>query len=85
MTAWESMVIRTQIQLTEDQSRALRSVAAAEHASLAEVIRRAIDEWLAARGTVSPAERRRRALAVPSFDLGADDVAEGHDRYWGAA
>jgi hypothetical protein len=75
-------MIRTQIQLTEDQARALRSAAAAEHASLAEVIRRAIDAWLAEHGTVSLAERRRRALAAPSFDMGADDVAEGHDRFW---
>ncbi len=75
-------MIRTQIQLTEDQARALRMAAAAEHASLAEVIRRAIDDWLAARGTVSPAEQRRRALAAPSFDMGADDVAERHDQFW---
>jgi hypothetical protein len=85
MSAQEVAMIRTQVQLTEEQAQVLRQAAAAEHISMAEVIRRAIDEWRSRRGSAPPAELRRRALAVPSFDMGADDVAERHDRYWDSA
>jgi len=36
-------MVRTQIQLTEEQARALKEIAAARGESMAEVIRRAVD------------------------------------------
>lgn len=78
-------MIRTQIQLSESQSRALREAAAAEHASVAELIRRAIENWLVARGEIGAAERRRRAIDAPSFRTGVPDLAEQHDQYLATA
>ena len=39
-----TLVVRTQVQLTEAQARALRKVAAREGVSMAEVIRRAASD-----------------------------------------
>lgn len=75
-------MVRTKVLLTEDQVHASRSAAATEHISVAAVVWRAVDAWVAARGTMSMAERRRRALNVPSFDSGVADLAERHDENW---
>lgn len=37
-------MIRTQIQLTEEQARALKALAAARHVSVAELIRQSVDD-----------------------------------------
>jgi len=75
-------MIRTQIQLTEEQSRKVKEVAKREDISMAEAIRRAVDHWLATYGDMSPAERRERALSVIGrFSSGLGDVAENHDAY----
>jgi len=77
-------VIRTQIQLTEQQARQLRSIAHEKGLSLAEVIRQCIDEALVARHTSDRAERYSRAWRVIGrFEdaCGATDVAAEHDQY----
>ena len=75
-------MIRTQVQLTEEQARALKEIAHRENASIAELTRRAIDQWLQTTGAIPMAERRRRALAVVgSFRSGQTDVSDRHDAY----
>jgi hypothetical protein len=75
-------MIRTQIQLSEDQVEALRQMAAEREASMAELIRQAIDQWLRAEGAVNRAERKRRALAAAGrFHSDQTDLSEAHDRY----
>lgn len=75
-------MVRTQIQLTEEQARRLKERAAAEGMSMAELIRRSVDALLADTVAVSEEERRRRALAVIGrFRSGLSDLAENHDRY----
>lgn len=76
-------MVRTQIQLTERQARELKRVAAREGISMAEVIRRAVDEKIRERAGEAPwDERVRRALAAAGkFRSGAKDVAERHDAY----
>lgn len=75
-------MIRTQIQLTEEQSRKVKEVAQREDISMAEVIRRAVDHWIATYGDMSRAERKRRALsAMGRFSSGVGDLAENHDSY----
>jgi hypothetical protein len=74
-------MIRTQIQLTEEQSQALREMAAREKVSVAELIRRAVNSLLQSE-TISMEERRRRAIAaVGRFHSGISDLAERHDEY----
>jgi plasmid stability protein len=75
-------MLRTQIQLTERQIAALKVRAAAEGISLAELIRRCIDQALASPAGPEPTERIRRAVAVAGrFRSGMGDLAANHDRY----
>ena len=75
-------MIRTQIQLSEKQARALKDLAARRNVSVAELIRQAVDEQLRAAGTIDPEERKRRALAAAGrFHSGLTDLSTEHDRY----
>jgi hypothetical protein len=75
-------MIRTQIQLTEEQSQALREMAAREKVSMAELIRRAVNSLLETSVMIPSEERRRRALAiVGQFHSGKTDISERHDEY----
>jgi hypothetical protein len=71
-------MIRTQIQLTDEQTRRLKSLAAERGVSVAELIREAVDRHLFMR--ITPAGRRERAIAsVGGFHSGLTDVSERHD------
>ena len=54
-------MIRTQIQLSEKQAKALKSLAAGRNVSVAELIRQAVDEALRAAGTFC-----RARLSMPT-------------------
>ena len=75
-------MVRTQIQLTDGQAKALRALAAAEGRSMADIIREGIDALLAERGLRDREEVKRRALAVVgAFHSGLGDLASDHDRH----
>ena len=75
-------MVRTQIQLTEHQVKALKELAAAEERSMAELIRRSVDAFLRASAHRSREERKRRALAaIGRFRSGVSDLSVNHDRY----
>jgi hypothetical protein len=75
-------MVRTQIQLTEEQAAALKRVAAQENVSVAEIIRRSIDATLRSSPCPSQEERWRRAVSVSGlFHSGHTDIAERHDDY----
>jgi len=75
-------MVRTQIQLTEEQSRTLKKIAAQRHLSMAELIRQGIDFYLQACGTVNQEQRRQRAIeAAGRFRSGQRDLSEKHDEY----
>jgi len=75
-------MVRTQIQLSERQSRRLKALAAREGTSVAELIRRAVDRALESEELVDPEEIKKRALsAIGRFSDTATDVAINHDRY----
>jgi plasmid stability protein len=73
-------MIRTQIQLTEDQARRLRIVAKERGVSVAAVIREVLDRHLtsAERGLSA---RAKMIASVGGFHSGRHDVAERHDDY----
>lgn len=77
-------VIRTQIQLTESQAQALKAQSAKTGLSIAEIIRRSIDQTLHS-NAISDEERRRRAIAMPAFHSGRSDIAANHDEYFAEA
>ena len=76
-------MIRTQIQLTERQHELLKRMAREENASMAELIRRAVD-LLEKRRTGRSAEeiRERAKAAIGRFHSGLSDLAEKHDEYF---
>ncbi len=75
-------MIRTQIQLTEEQARRVKMLARRANISMAEVIRQAVDEWLEHHATRNNAERWQQSLnAIGKFHSGISDIAECHDEY----
>ena len=73
-------MVRTQIQLTEEQVSALRRAAAQQNRSFAEMIRVSVDCYL--KHESGRASRYRRAAAVAGrFNSGLADISTDHDRY----
>jgi len=74
-------MIRTQVQLKEDQVEWLRHKARERRVSISELIREGI-ELLKARERKVPEERKRKALElVGRFSSGVGDVSLRHDEY----
>lgn len=73
-------MIRTQIQLTEDQATRLKDAAAREGVSVAELIRRSVDEHLS---RVSGHDRWERARSIVGKfrSKSPDALGRDHDRY----
>ena len=75
-------MIRTQVQLREEQVRALKELASARGVSMAELIRQSVDALIRSSRGIDAKERRRRAIAVAGrFRSGASDVSVEHDRH----
>jgi hypothetical protein len=75
-------MVRTQIQLTEEQARRLKAMAAEQGVSMAELIRHGVDMVFNENGADRRAEIRRRALAVAGrFRSEETDISREHDRY----
>jgi len=73
-------MIRTQIQLTEQQAAALKKLGPRINLSMAELIRQGIDLLLNSRAMISQKDRRQRALKVSGkFHSGHHDLSENHD------
>jgi len=75
-------MVRTQIQLTEDQAKALKKIAQSRHLSVAELIRKAVDTVIKANTVVNAEERHKRAIEiVGKFSSGKRGVSKKHDLY----
>ena len=75
-------MIRTQVQLTEEQARALKELATEREVSMAELVRQAVNLLLQSSARLDHEERRRRAIAAAGrFHSGQSDIAERHDDY----
>jgi RecA/RadA recombinase len=78
----EAFMVRTQIQLTEDQTKALKKIAQSRHLSVAELIRKAVDTVIKSSAVINVEERHKRALEiVGKFSSGKRDVSKKHDLY----
>jgi metal-responsive CopG/Arc/MetJ family transcriptional regulator len=72
-------MIRTQIQLRDEQARALKRAADERGVSMAEVIRQAVDRYVAS-GHSEP--RRHRAIAaIGGFRSGHRQISSTHDEH----
>ena len=75
-------MVRTQIQLTERQSRRLQTLAKRKGVSVAELIRRAVDHTSDTSLMADEEEIRARALQViGKYADPAPNVSEQHDQY----
>jgi hypothetical protein len=75
-------MVRTQIQLTDKQSKQLKTMALSEGVSIAELIRRSVDQYTRGHRQQDREELKRRSLLViGKYHSGLDDVGENHDRY----
>jgi hypothetical protein len=75
-------MVRTQIQLTEDQAKALKKIAQSRRLSVAELVRKAVDTVIKSNTGVNTEERHKRAMEiVGKFCSGKRDVSKKHDLY----
>jgi hypothetical protein len=75
-------MIRTQIQLPQQQVSTLKQLAMQQHVSMAELIRRAVDMFTASPEIANITDQRQRALkAAGRFHSGKNDTAIRHDDY----
>jgi len=78
------MLIRTQIQLTKEQIKALRRLANEKNVSISALIRQGVDIVIQNPRIISVAEQRQRAIeAAGRFTSqdGAINVSTEHDKY----
>ncbi len=75
-------MFRTQIQLTQEQVRALKRLSVKEGKSVAELIRLSVDAMLRSGGVNDPLEQRHKALAAAGKLRDSPvDLSTAHDRY----
>ena len=75
-------MVRTQIQLTEEQAQRLKSLAAKRGKSMAALIRIGVDQLLNNTSLIDTEEQRRRAIAAAGkYHSGQKDIAVEHDKY----
>ena len=75
-------MIRTQIQLTEEQSKALKQLSSQKNISVAQLIRNSVDLLLRSMTEISEEDKRRRALSiVGKFPVKETDMSVNHDKY----
>lgn len=74
-------MVRTQIQLSEEQAQLLKELSLRHRESMASLIRQAIDQFIAA-GTNNRSGLYRQALAVAGkYSAEKPDISVEHDRY----
>jgi predicted transcriptional regulator len=75
-------MVRTQIQLTDEQAKRLKRLAESRHLSIAELIRQAVDAMVKSGAAIDIEERRTRALNITGkFSSGKHNVSKEHDKY----
>ena len=74
-------MIRTQIQLTEEQSKNLKRLAGKKHVSISELIRQGVNVLMRS-GEANIEDRKKRAIAAAGrFRSGKKDISLKHDEY----
>lgn len=75
-------MVRTQIQLTEYQFHTLKALASEQEVSMAELIRRSVDNFLQSFKEPTLDEKQRNALSVIGILSSEEtDISTNHDKY----
>jgi len=75
-------MVRIQVRLTERQVQSLSDLAHRHRLSMAELIRRGVDQVLASGLSVEVGRKKRKAIAATGrFHSGRKDVSVRHDHY----
>ncbi len=74
-------MVRTQIQLTDEQAVRLKELAHAGGESIAAVIRKALDQFLSQQQPDRKTLYRHALTAVGKYKAGVPDASVEHDRY----
>jgi len=75
-------MIQTQVQLTEEQARALSDLARVRQSSVAVLIRQGIDQLIQQAARADESELEQRAIAAAGrFHSGQSNVSMEHDQY----
>lgn len=75
-------MLRTQIQLKEEQMKSLKKLAEKKQVSIAELIRQGVNVILKTSTAVDEQTRRARAIAAAGrFHSGKHDLSARHDEY----
>lgn len=74
-------MIRTQIQLTDEQAARLRELAHSGNESIAAIIRKALDQFLSKQKPNRRTLYRQALTAIGKHRSGVHDISLEHDRY----
>ena len=75
-------MVRTQIQLTEDQSRILKAIALEREMSVAALIRHSVDRFIRSVNEPTLEEKYERALSLAGkYESDVTDLSVNHDKY----
>jgi len=74
-------MVRTQIQLTEEQAKRLREIALESHDSIASLIRQAVDQFLLSGKRDRSDLFRIAESVVGKYKSDNDDISVEHDQY----
>ena len=74
-------MVRTQIQLTEEQSKMLRRIAVQKNKSVAELIRMSVDEMIQKEGKPGNHQLRLKAIQAAGKLSGPSDLSINHVDY----
>jgi hypothetical protein len=74
-------MVRTQIQLTDEQAKRLRELSATSRESVAALIRKAVDQFIFSGNPDRSALYRQAEPVVGKYISDSDDISIRHDRY----
>ncbi len=74
-------MVRTQIQLTDEQAKRLRELSATSRESVAALIRKAVDQFIVAGNPDRSTLYRQAETVVGKYKSESDDISIRHDRY----
>jgi predicted DNA-binding protein len=74
-------MVRTQIQLTEDQANRLKELAHGSSESIAAIIRKALDQYLSKQEPNRGTLYRQAMTVIGKYQAGTHDISLEHDRY----